>query len=95
MSQQAQNIIKIIKPILLKHGVTKAELFGSLARGDNGPDSDVDVLVQMPPDSSLFDKGRLYLDLKDYLKKEIDLVSYQAVHPYIKDYVYQNTVHIL
>ena len=95
MSQQAQQIIEVIKPILVKHGVTKAQLFGSIARGDDTSDSDVDVLVQMPPNSSLFDKGRLYLDLKDNLKKEIDLVSYRAVHPYIEKYVYQHTVDIL
>ncbi len=95
MSQQAQQIVKIIRPILKRHGVSRAQLFGSIARGDAKSNSDIDVLVQMPPNSSLFDKGRLYLDLKDSLKKEIDLISYRAVHPYIERYVFENTIDII
>lgn len=55
-----------------EYGVTGLCLFGSVARGDNRPDSDVDILVDMPP------KILLMSDLKDYLEKilhsSVDLV---------------------
>lgn len=75
--------------------MTKAQLFGSIARGDDNPDSDVDVLVQMPPDSSLFDKARLYGEIKDLLHKEVDLVSYRVVDSRLRESVFQSTIDIL
>lgn len=49
-----------------EYGVTRLYLFGSMARGDNRPDSDVDILVDMPP------KIFLVSGLKDYLEKLLD-----------------------
>ena len=95
MSQQAQKIIEVIRPILVKHGVTRAQLFGSIARGDDNPESDVDVLVQMPGDSTLFTRAKLYLDLKDTLLREVDLVSFNYINPLIKDSVLSNTITVI
>lgn len=95
MSQQAQQVIAKIRPILVRHGVTKAQLFGSIARGDDNPDSDVDVLVQMPGDSTLFTRANLYIDLKDTLSREVDLVSFNYINPLIKDSILSNTITII
>jgi predicted nucleotidyltransferase len=95
MSQKAQKIIEIIRPILIKHGVTRAQLFGSIARGDANSDSDVDVLVQMPESSSLFDKSRMYGEIKDILHTEIDLVSYRAINPRLRESIFQSTLDII
>ncbi|MBP3535889.1 MAG: nucleotidyltransferase domain-containing protein [Muribaculaceae bacterium] len=55
-----------------EYGVTSLCIFGSVARGDNGPDSDVDVLVEMPPKIIMMNA------LKEYLEKllhtSVDLV---------------------
>jgi predicted nucleotidyltransferase len=95
MNIQAQEIAETIRPILIRHGVIRADLFGSVVRGDAHSKSDVDILVELPQKSSLFDLGGLYMDLKDVLKKEVDVLTYNSVHPYIEKYVYQNTFKII
>lgn len=95
MSDKTQQIIETAKPILIRYGITRAQLFGSTARGESKPDSDVDILVEFPPQAGLFMVGKLYGDLKDALGKNIDLVSYKAVHPYIEKYVYSSTINII
>ena len=55
-----------------EYGVTGLSLFGSMARGDNGPDSDVDILVDMPP--KIFALTALHRYLENLLKTSVDLV---------------------
>ena len=50
-------------------------VFGSTARGEAGPDSDIDLLISFPPDRSVFDMVGLWLDLKDLLGCEVSLVA--------------------
>ena len=65
--------------------VLKAWLFGSFARGEETPDSDVDILFE--PDYSgkpftLFTMGGMYMDLKDIVGREVDLVEDGSLRPY-------------
>ncbi len=65
--------------------VLKAWLFGSFARGEETPQSDVDILFV--PDRSgkpftLFTMGGMYMDLKEMLGREIDLVEEGSLRPY-------------
>jgi len=60
---------KII-PILKKYGVLRASLFGSVVRGDTHKNSDVDILVQVPKNKSLFDMMDIQFELEDALKKK-------------------------
>ncbi|MBO7660331.1 MAG: nucleotidyltransferase domain-containing protein [Bacteroidaceae bacterium] len=65
--------------------VLKAWLFGSFARGEETPQSDVDILIV--PDRSgkpftLFTLGGMYMDLKELLGREIDLVEEGSLRPY-------------
>ena len=53
-------------------GVTELYLFGSVARGDNGPDSDVDILVSMPP--KMFTFSALHRFLEELLQTSVDLI---------------------
>ena len=57
-----------------KYGITKLGLFGSYARGEQTPSSDIDICVSIEP-PSLFKLGGIHSDLKELLHKEIDLVS--------------------
>lgn len=61
--------------------ITELALFGSILRDDFRPDSDIDMLVTFTPDSkiSLLDFVRLEYDLEDWLHRDVDLVSKQAV----------------
>ncbi len=64
-----------IKQAAARHHGLRVRLFGSVARGDTGPDSDVDFLVDFDQDSSLFDLIRLTRDLEGLLGRSVDVVS--------------------
>lgn len=68
-------------------GVTNVRIFGSAARGDAGPESDVDVLVDLEPGRNLFDLGAFLMDLQDILGRRVHVVTENAVHWYIRDRV--------
>jgi len=92
---KSNQVISTIKPILLKYGVTKSDLFGSFARGDYNDQSDVDVLINAPDGMSLFDLIHLKNDLEKDLKREVDVVTYDSVNKYVKKYVFQDTLPVL
>jgi len=90
-----QELIQKIKPILERHQITKAELFGSYARGEAGPKSDVDVLIEFQDRKSLFDLVGIEHELEDVLGKEVDVVTYRSVYPPLKPYIFAHTVRII
>jgi hypothetical protein len=57
------------------HGVTNLRVFGSVARGTDSPDSDVDLLADLPSGMSLFGLGRVQDDLEAILETRVDLVA--------------------
>lgn len=84
---------KII-PILKKHGILKAGLFGSVVRGEAGLESDVDILVELPKGKSLFDLVELKLELEEKLKRKVDVVTYRSLHPLLRGRVLEEEVRI-
>lgn len=82
-----QTIKKQILPILKRRGVVRAAVFGSAARGEMKKSSDVDILVKLKKGKSLFDFAKLKFELEDKLGKKVDLVSYNAIKPRLKDYI--------
>ncbi|MBU2579029.1 nucleotidyltransferase family protein [Patescibacteria group bacterium] len=82
-----QIIKKQIAPILRSQGVIKAALFGSIARGEEKKRSDIDILVKIKKGKSLFDFVGLKLDLEEKLGKKVDLVSYNAIKPRLKEII--------
>ncbi|HCC59717.1 MAG: hypothetical protein A2402_02735 [Candidatus Staskawiczbacteria bacterium RIFOXYC1_FULL_37_43] len=95
-SVKIKNIKKKITPILKRHDVKKAAIFGSYARGEEKKKSDVDILIEYKrDDKSLFDFVGLKLDLEEKLKKQVDLVEYSAIRPRIKDRVLREQVFIM
>jgi hypothetical protein len=62
-----------------QHGVTDLRVFGSMARGDAKPDSDVDFLVEFENGRSLLDQSALILDLEDLLGRKVDVVTRRSV----------------
>ncbi len=73
--------------IARKHGAVRASLFGSFARGDARPDSDLDVLVELETGRSLLDLVRLERELKDVLGLQVDVVTPKSLHPLILERV--------
>jgi len=66
---------KQILEVAAKRGARRIRVFGSAARGDSGPASDVDFLVDFEPGRSLLDQGGLLMDLQDLLGCKVDVVS--------------------
>jgi uncharacterized protein len=64
-----------IRTTASRHGGTRVRLFGSVARGDETPESDVDFLVDFAPGTSLFDLVDLIADLRSLLGVDVDVVS--------------------
>jgi hypothetical protein len=80
-------IKEIATPILKKHGVLKASLFGSWVRGEQKIESDIDMLVELEEGKSLLDLIGLELELEERLKRKVDVLTYDSIHPRLKDYI--------
>jgi len=61
--------------VATRNHANRVRLFGSVARGDDGPDSDIDLLVDFDQDSSLFDLMRMTRELEELLGRPVDVVS--------------------
>lgn len=70
-----------------EHGVVYAGLFGSWARGEATADSDVDVLVRFEGTKSLVDLARIEREIGEEVGHSVDLVTEQALSPYLRDRV--------
>ena len=85
MSVMKINDVKnTVIPILKKRKVRRASLFGSLVRSQDTKKSDIDILVELPDESTLFDFLAVKDDLEDQLKRRVDLVEYEAIKPQLK-----------
>ena len=91
MSTEIENLLISKRDEILlaaaRRGARNVRVFGSVARGDAGFESDIDFLVDMEPDRSLFDVGGLLMDLQELLGREVDVVTEKALHWYIRDRV--------
>jgi predicted nucleotidyltransferase len=64
-----------VMAVAARHHANRVRVFGSVARGDDRPDSDIDLLVDFTPDSSLFDLMRMARELEELLGHPVDVVS--------------------
>ncbi len=95
MPEEIQMIKKQITPILKEAGVLKSSVFGSVARGEAKPDSDVDILVELPEGKSLFDLIDLQNKLEAKLGKKVDVITYRSVHHLLRDIIFSEQIQIL
>jgi len=82
-----QDISTKIVPILKSQGVLKVALFGSVVRGEEKKKSDIDILVRFSGRKSLLDLVRLQFILEDKLGRKVDLLTYDSIHPLLKDII--------
>ena len=76
LRQQRNEILKLAS----QHGARNVRVFGSAARGEAGTDCDIDFLVELEPDRTLFDLGALVMDLQDLLDRKIDIVTDDSIY---------------
>ena len=81
--------------VLQRHGVQRAGLFGSFARDEAAGGSDVDVLIEPPADMSLFGHSGLKQDLQEALGRKVDLVTYAALDPRLKEKILADEIRVL
>ncbi len=84
-----------ILPILRKNGVLSAFVFGSFARAEASGDSDLDLLIELEEDKTFLDFVALKLDLEKKLRRKVDLVTRNSLHPLLKDFVCREQIKIL
>lgn len=80
--------------LIKKHNVLRAALFGSIVTGSMNENSDIDLLVDMPKNSSLFDMLRIKIDLEEHLGRKVDIVQYKAIKARLKDEILSHQVSI-
>ncbi len=83
MTTQTKKMISLLK----RRGVKKAALFGSVARGEQTSQSDIDLVVEFSKTPTLFEMAKLQRELEVIVKKPIDLVTYRSLHPLIREHV--------
>jgi uncharacterized protein len=81
-----------ILEIALRHGAKNVRVFGSVARGEAGESSDIDILVEVGLNPSPWFPGGLIADLEELLGRRVDVVTVGALHPKIRERVLQEAV---
>lgn len=86
---QIVTLEKKITPILKSNDVEFAGVFGSFARGEEKPDSDIDIVVRFSPQKRVGFIALIGLEqtLSGILDRKVDLLTERGIHPYIKEYV--------
>lgn len=76
--------------VAARYGASNVRVFGSVARGEAGPDSDIDLLVDMARGSSLLDLAGLHLELEDLLGFRVEIGT--DVRPRLRDRVHAEAI---
>ncbi len=81
LTQKREEIISLAA----KYDAVNVRIFGSVARGDDRPDSDIDFLVDVQRQWSLFDHIGLMQDLEDLLGRKVDLLPADNIRDFCRD----------
>jgi predicted nucleotidyltransferase len=82
-----EDVKKIIVPLLEKSGIQYAGIFGSVARGEAGPNSDVDILIKFQGKPTFDAYLKLDEGLRESLGKDIDLVTEGGVNKFLRPFI--------
>jgi uncharacterized protein len=78
--------------IAARHGAGNLQLFGSVARGEDTPGSDVDLLVDVTGETTPWFPGSLIADLEQFLGRRVQVVVRRSLSPLIRDSVLRESV---
>jgi uncharacterized protein len=88
LGDKREEILRIAQ----KHGVTSIRVFGSVARGDAGPESDVDFLIEAGEETTPWFPAGFIVDLEDLLGRPVDVVETCALRPRLRQNVLEEAV---
>jgi len=80
-----EQIKRTILPILQRYDVMRAAIFGSFVRGEMQETSDLDILVEFKGEKSLLDLAGLKIELEELLGRKVDVLTYDSLHPLLKE----------
>lgn len=92
LSNFLQKKRKIILEIAKEHGALSICIFGSYARGEEQPQSDIDLIVEMDSGRSLLDVIAIKQEIEDAVHKKVDIVTRAALSPYLREEVLREAV---
>lgn len=81
-----------LKALAAELGYARLGVFGSVARGSAGPDSDIDLIVESPAETSSFEFLRFKKLVEQVLGREVDLIDYGGLKPKLDDDIRRETV---
>jgi predicted nucleotidyltransferase len=87
--------LRVTEPVLRARGIRRAAIFGSIARGEDRPDSDIDILVEFEPghEGSIYE----YMNLKEYIAslfgRPVDVIDRRALKPHLRAPVARDTLY--
>lgn len=87
MEETLQKYRGEIRRIAEKHGATNIRIFGSLVRGEENPESDIDLLVDVTENTSSWFPSGLILDLEKLLGRRVDVVTERALNEDLREIV--------
>lgn len=85
-------IYKTVTSILASHGAKKISIFGSYARGEADPGSDIDIIVEFSERKSLLDIVGIEQELSEALGMKVDLLTEKSISPYLVDRIKKEMV---
>jgi predicted nucleotidyltransferase len=85
---------KVILETAARYGASNVRVFGSVVRGTDDEVSDIDFLVNLAPDRSLFDLGGLLYELRQILGVDVDVVTEDGLRARIRDNVLAEAVEL-
>jgi hypothetical protein len=91
-STALQTYRKEIRNIVLSHRATNARVFGSVLRGEDSDTSDLDLLVDPTPETSMMDIGAIRHELKSLLGVEVDVLTPKALPDSFRDEVLREAI---
>lgn len=96
MEKKFEQLKEKIVPILLPYGVKRVALFGSMARGEESPESDIDLLITLKPREERPPLGLRWFgleqDLGELLGRQVEMVTDEALKPRMRPYIERDLV---
>jgi len=75
-----------------RYGASDVRVFGSVARGDNTEESDLDLIVRFEPGRTLLDHGGLLMDLRELLGMKVDVIDEEGMRPRFRRHVMKEAI---
>jgi len=95
MNMELEEIRNIVAPLLKRYNVKRAAIFDSYVRGEQKEDNDLDILVEFEGKKSLLDLAGLKIKLEEVLGRKVNVLTYNFLHPLLRDRILQEQKVIL